>query len=296
MKNDSMKITSGQPRQEKIATTTDIAKVRQLFDDMKWPLISDEFNDFCTMIANLESEAQKELILKLSKQFYWITVNDYFCLFLEALDQMISCKKKDVVDKLKIFIIPLMPNDNPNCVKSGQFLYYIIKSNIVKLKERYEAYCDIYCVDSILSIIESKKYSKWLCEKPDTFICPVDDYTGCGRTILKCVRNLESWGISKRKISVILLVAQTQGIKTCFDESIVVFSAKKLKKQISDFPNAEYNAGIMNEIEASIEVPPQYHFGYGQSEALVKLEHTPNNTFPVYWYLGKRKRTVPFPR
>ena len=50
------------------------------------------------------------------------------------------------------------------------------------------------------------------------------------------------------------------------------------------------------DINKANDFKEKYHFGYAQSEALVKLERTPNNTFPVYWFSYKQRRTVPFPR
>ena len=67
--------------QEKSATSEEVARVKKLFDDKGWPLESGEFDDFCTMVANLETEVQKNLILELSQRFYWITANEYYGLF-----------------------------------------------------------------------------------------------------------------------------------------------------------------------------------------------------------------------
>lgn len=43
-----------------------------------------------------------------------------------------------------------------------------------------------------------------------------------------------------------------------------------------------------------------YSFGYKESEALVTMTRTPNNTFPLYWFEAKldknNKWQAPFPR
>lgn len=53
---------------------------------------------------------------------------------------------------------------------------------------------------------------------------------------------------------------------------------------------------IMEEIEKNIGVKEKFKFGYGRSEALVKMIHTPNNTFPIYWLSNNKNKYPPFPR
>lgn len=123
--------------QEKSATSEEVARVKKLFDDKGWPLESGEFDDFCTMVANLETEVQKNLILELSQRFYWITANEYYGLFENAFEQMIASKTANIIRKLTIVIIPLMTNDNSDEIKSGYFLFYLIKSGLSKLQKKY---------------------------------------------------------------------------------------------------------------------------------------------------------------
>lgn len=281
--------------QEKEATVEEVAKVKRLFDDKGWPVECDEFDNFCKMIANLESESQKNLILNLSQQFCWVTANDYYGLFEKVFSEMILNKVADVVIKLKIILIPLMVADDVNDIKSGQFLFYAVKSNLPKLQMKYKEKCDITYAESIATVV-SKNSVYDLCTNPDVFVCPVDDYMGTGGTTLECIHNLESWGLPREKVIFLFLAAQMQGVEKCATESVKVFSSIQMGRQISDFPNADENLKIMNEIETNIKVKEKYHFGYGQSEALIKLERIPNNTFPVYWYTRSNKRTVPFPR
>ena len=63
MRNRSKK-KSNNALNEKSATVEDVVRVQRLFEEKGWPLESGEFDDFCTMIANLANEAQKELILQ----------------------------------------------------------------------------------------------------------------------------------------------------------------------------------------------------------------------------------------
>lgn len=295
MQNRSIKKKASNTLKEKSATVEDVARVQRLFEEKGWPLESGEFDDFCTMIANLANETQKALIFQLSKRFYWITANDYYQMFVTVFNQMATAKIGSAIRKPTFIILPLLPTDDVNDVKSGHFLYYLVKSHLSKLQKQYKSNCDIVCKECVATLVE-KTPTEQLCNDPDVFICPIDDYIGSGDTVLKCLHNLESWGLPKEKIIFLTLVAQEQGLKKCSDEAAVVFSNIRMKRQITDYPNAEENTQLMSEIEKNIKVSDKYHFGYEQSEALVKLEHTPNNTFPVYWFTNSNKRTAPFPR
>ena len=58
------------------------------------------------------------------------------------------------------------------------------------------------------------------------------------------------------------------------------------KRGISDYYSGQMLAEkteLMNSIEKTIKVKAKFHFGYGNSEALVCMERCPNNTFPIYW-------------
>ncbi len=52
----------------------------------------------------------------------------------------------------------------------------------------------------------------------------------------------------------------------------------------------------MEEIEDKMSVKRNYRLGYGQSEALVTMCRTPNNTFPVFWEEKGNMKLAPFPR
>ena len=45
--------------------------------------------------------------------------------------------------------------------------------------------------------------------------------------------------------------------------------------------------------EKAMKTKSEFHFGYGESEALVCMERCPNNTFPIYW---ATKKLAPYER
>jgi hypothetical protein len=44
----------------------------------------------------------------------------------------------------------------------------------------------------------------------------------------------------------------------------------------------------MSEIEEMLAISSKFKFGYKKSEALISLDRTPNNTFPLFWCKKKR--------
>ena len=129
MRNRSKK-KSNNALNEKSATVEDVVRVQRLFEEKGWPLESGEFDDFCTMIANLANEAQKELILQLSIRFCWITANDYYQMFVTAFDQMVKAKIGATVRKLTFIILPLLPSDDVN--EKWTFSVLFSKSSFAK--------------------------------------------------------------------------------------------------------------------------------------------------------------------
>ena len=82
-------------------------------------------------------------------------------------------------------------------------------------------------------------------------------------------------------------------------QTITVFSYLHFKRGISDRYVGEQldtYSRIMTHIEDKLKVAAKDRFGYNQSEALISLIRTPNNTFPVFWKSYGKNKIVPFPR
>ena len=52
----------------------------------------------------------------------------------------------------------------------------------------------------------------------------------------------------------------------------------------------------MKKISQQLQVPKELYLGYLETESLVAMNKTPNNTFPVYWYEKNGHSHAPFPR
>lgn len=85
---------------------------------------------------------------------------------------------------------------------------------------------------------------------------------------------------------------------TIVKDVLQVFANIVMDRAISDRKdgNRETYQAVMESIEDYIRVKEEYRMGYAQSEALVRMFRTPNNTFPIYWLKNNKNPCPPFPR
>mgnify|MGYP000275059895 FL=1 len=119
----------------------------------------------------------------------------------------------------------------------------------------------------------------------------VDDFVGTGDTILGCINLIEGKGIKKEKIKALTLVMQEQGRNAVEEYGVETYSAVLRNRAITDnysIEEAEKKIVQMKNISKRIKAKKELYLGYKESEGLVSMIKTPNNTFPFYWYEGKR--------
>jgi hypothetical protein len=131
----------------------------------------------------------------------------------------------------------------------------------------------------------------------------VDDFLGSGSSAEGQLLRLSALtpGHDKR-ILCCVLVAQVSGLERV-DNLHVACLASIIRTRgisdsglLSDKPSA---LATMDSLEARLGVEDDYKRGWKESEALVRMIRTPNNTFPVYWLPANKRTTAwraPFPR
>jgi hypothetical protein len=268
-----------------------MAILSDIYKNNNWKIEDEFYNEyeqFCKMLRFLKDDEQ-ELVLELTKNFLKINSGEYVKFFLLALDKFIN--STTLKDK-KIYITPLLRKADIGKNKSSTALYYFIKAEIKKLQHRYEGY-SISLYDNV-SFLDAETWKI----KPSQIICLIDDFIGTGETALDAANEVIEKGVEKSNLVVLALVAQKDGIEQIINQGYNVFTAVERVRAISDRMNhADEKKLIMEELEKRMGVDSDCQFGYGHSEALVKMIRTPNNTFPIYWYAqSKTIRDVPFPR
>lgn len=269
---------------------TEFNRIQNIFARKNWPIEgvfgNNVFDNFCTMLAELKPE-QCDLIISLTENFLWVQDFEYIKYFSCVFKKFVT--SHNFANKKKIYICPLLPEEDFGKSKSSVSLLYLIKSNLTEIQRQYSEFVITYA-DSPTSVnLELIKNSGFT-------LCLIDDFIGTGETVERATKFFIDRAIRKDSIVVLSLVAMKFGLSKLNSESYVTYTNIECDKGLSPSGSVE-QIEIMRNIEAAIKVTDDFKFGYGASEALVKMMRTPNNTFPIYWHQKKgRNKHAPFPR
>lgn len=267
----------------------------QIFVKKKWvshPLQKMAMENFGKLLLNL-TDLQRKLIMELAERYCWLTPNE-----LDA--KLTNVLKKIEPEKLnsakRIIVFPIMKPEDEHMVKSGHGIIYKIRG----LKPFLSNY-------NHLEILEIIKYSEIEEEnfyaKPTDLIYLVDDYLGSGET-LKATLDLilKNRSITIEQLNIITIASQADTITFVQDYNIPLYFEDIQKRGITDYYEeleAEEKIKVMREIERLIPGSNFFSLGYNESEALITLTRTPDNTFPIFWKDHKKngqEYKAPFPR
>lgn len=131
----------------------------------------------------------------------------------------------------------------------------------------------------------------------------VDDFSGSGLTVKTAVERLLDVGYAPENISVSLLYAMADAISEIEKLGVNVDAALSGTRCLSDYNFSDGEGGgaapaIYDRIESRLGVNARNRRGFDQTEALVSMMTTPNNTLPIFWFRGSAGLNwpCPFPR
>ena len=131
----------------------------------------------------------------------------------------------------------------------------------------------------------------------------VDDFIGTGTTAKDFIEAYEEKLKSENSNFFFITIAcLTSGLKQIRDLGSEIYYSICQGRGISDstrFQDYALALNLIDRIENRIDISADYLRGFLQSEALISLIRTPNNTFPAYWATrqkGGEKWPSPFPR
>ncbi len=266
----------------------EMGKLQKIFSEKDWP-ITEAFDDkvfdnFCKLLASL-TEEQRNLVFSLTRDFLWIRDTQYIQRFSESFERYITTY--DFSRGKNIYICPLLPEGDFGKPKSSITLLYFIKSRISALQKKYE--------DFNITYADSPERVCFELVKKNYTLCLVDDFIGTGNTARLAMEYFVKNGITLEMTSFVSIVGMRFGIESLQRDGYSVFPLILCSKGITDTDDSSSKRIIMNSIEEKMRVDKDFRFGYGASEALVKMMRTPNNTFPIYW-MKKNNQFAPFPR
>lgn len=250
------------------------------------------FDRFCERLAELENDNQRDLVMELTEDFLWINSSMYERYLLSAFHKLFQDESWNLEKGKNICICPLLPEREFGKVKSSTFMLYFCQSILLRTYTEFQDEQVRICETP--EVLKEKKYR----DNIDSIIL-IDDFIGSGETALESLAYLEFLRQEGKKIYILALVAQKQGMENVRNEGIPVFADIVREKGISDkFESEEAGQKLdeMKKISKLLHVPKELSLGYLDSESLVAMNKTPNNTFPVYWHEGKGHSHAPFPR
>jgi hypothetical protein len=264
---------------EKTLSPEIVQDLQKIFGDQNWSLEIEEekilFNRFCSMLKCLSKE-QQWCVLETTRNFLRIEFNDYYYHIKQCLSKI---DPKSVDGITHIYIAPMtlgMPDETGG--KSSGFLSYMLKNSTAMATT-------ILSDKSLFTIEKLAGLPKNFNSRPRLLFL-VDDFIGSGETVSRCIEYLKENNINLNKVIVLSLVIQNIGFEKIKNMGPKIVYSVFRKKGISDSyetPKKEKMIRIMISIEALLKINPENRFGYRQTEALVKMMRTPNNTFPVFW-------------
>jgi hypothetical protein len=273
-------------------------KLVDIFVSKNWSVTENDFycdslfNSFCNML-NFFKKEQQDLLLELTKEFLFLSTAQYINQLKIVLTKIQLSKP---IVATKIYVLPMKNPETDTGTKSSDLITSLYRDPDIRYHSlfRNKEICVNFHPNALPNNFNAME---------NAMLVLTDDFIGTGETAegtLDYYINIRN--IDTQKIAIIVLVAQEDGIRSVKRRGIEVYAALERAKGITNryvSPDRDRNLQLMFEMEEIIGVNRKYSLGYGKSEALVALQKTPNNTFPVYWLKTKVKKELyapPFER
>lgn len=271
-----------------------LIELDKIFEEKNWKekenstYVLEALSSFSDII--FENDEEYDLFLELLQRFHWISLNDYYNSCRNLLIDLITELN---TNNQNIYLFPLIEKVQQSKVKSGNFIAYLIKSLIPTIPNNEK--CKFEDINNFADIskIKFKKY--------DTLLL-VDDFIGSGETLEECIKDITTANKNIGNKIKILTIAIRKDTFDRFSKNYKIYKSIEVLKGISD-----YNTGadvmdkknVMRNIEKRIFTSiDDYSLGFKESESLITLLRTPDNTFPIFWSNYKKHINLrpPFPR
>ncbi len=261
---------------------SELLQIGNMFNKLGWPVtvsvdsqFPDLFERFCRMCARLDQE-QRALIISITPSYLWVLRNQEQSLFHKTWHKFLASIPTDTDT---VVILPLAKPGSAH-PKSSDAVWYMAKGLEANLRAEVHPRRLLFCKKAGDF---GRKHAG-----PKKTLALVDDYVGSGDTAMKAISSLrEKYPKTlQTKIFVLALVAQQEAIARLAKDGITLIAEQVLNRGISDnstLRDIPAALQIMEKIGRKIGIAKEERLGYGNSEGLVTLTRTPNNTFPVYW-------------
>ena len=283
---------------DKRLSAENFMKLVEVFTANEWEIPNEEagmesrFNRFCERLCTLDAEEQR-LVIELTRRFTAIGGTEYPQLILKLMNCLHSQNLPVFSEVEKVFILPLIAPEDRGRTKSSSVVWYHCREELIRYSPLL-ADKTVLCCD-----IEKASWIKNL--KINELVILVDDFIGSGETAVSAVNWLtDSFGTDPKQIVILSIAALEMGIDHVRQKTgVEVYAYYIFRKGIRDYYSDDQRDGCLKTmagIEDKLKVDSDFRLGYAQSEALISLIRTPNNTFPVFWKKKDKSSPAPFLR
>lgn len=251
-------------------------KLTSLIRDKDW--LDKDFSKEClerlsAMNTILDAD-DRQMIVDLMQKFDKFFIESY----VKMLKNVFLTIPKEKFSQEKVFICGMVKFEDRGKIKSGPALAYLTHAL------KYHSFF-------LNKSIKTEPLSFDLLSKigPDSLLIIVDDFLGSGDTFFK-MSSYFQLNTMKDFIIVISLVSMEEGYNKIKNAGFNIYTNLTRKKGISELmPESKRDEYLkmMKKIEKKINVRSDFSLGYKQSESLISMIRTPNNTFPVFWEKNK---------
>lgn len=192
----------------------------------------------------------------------------------------------DITNGQKIFITPVVDAGAVR-IKSGQSLLYDISVYSRLFKKNTPCFRD-----SPLS---------GDCQSHTGIHVSIDDFIGAGRQFMEMIDFMKKEKATSKITHIAVICIQAEAKNKLESEGFQVIALDVREKAIEaiarktgtpiDSLYSRYDL-----LEQRSGSPVNFRRGSDQSEALITLKTTPNNTLPIFWIEGRIRWPAPFPR
>lgn len=272
-----------------------ILELKEILEEKKW-YTEDFFNLYCEFLKAFETDEEIELMLKLTRKFIWIRYENYLEFLKELLNKVYI--EEGLENKTEIVVCPLIDNSSDELIyktKSSEFLCYLVKSHEIQRMPLFKNKKNVikenfYKFESLGEENYKKEIkvpSKYLANS--RIVLLLDDFIGSGETAEKAVKfYTERCGFKIENIRILTISIHEDGLNKLKEiKGLKVYYLEKIKKIFSDIDFTSKDLEIMQKIEERLDIMDKEKLGYNQSQAVITLIRTPNNTLPAF---RKKKR------
>jgi hypothetical protein len=268
-----------------------VMQLNKIFKEKNWSKIENNeyvYESLCNLSALLiESEEEHKLFLELIERYTWLSFGDYSVKVKKLLESFLIDSGLIIS---KFYTFPAIKPEDEKKNKSGNTISYMIKCNKPYIKNINHI--------KFNELTQFREFEN-LFLKEDEYILLVDDYIGSGETLFSCIKKIESINTDlKDKIIVASIAIQHDTIAKIKQPLHYVDAVKKGISDCYNSPEKEKHIQTMIQLETKLISGRNFSLGYEQSEGLVTMMRTPDNTFPIFWHEYKKstKLIPPFPR